>query len=47
MFFLSGGAGVDSYMHGAAPWSDPSLYVGLSPLYYLDRIKTPLAAERR
>jgi dipeptidyl aminopeptidase/acylaminoacyl peptidase len=27
---------------GVAPWQDPLRYVGNSPFYYLDRVKTPL-----
>jgi dipeptidyl aminopeptidase/acylaminoacyl peptidase len=42
MFYLSGGAGIDTYMHGATPWTDPSLYVALSPVYHVDEMTTPL-----
>jgi dipeptidyl aminopeptidase/acylaminoacyl peptidase len=41
-FFLGGGTGIDTYMHGATPWSDPSLYVALSPVYHVNEIRTPL-----
>lgn len=41
-FFLGNTDGVVKYMHGATPWSDPGVYVALSPVYHLDQIKTPL-----
>jgi dipeptidyl aminopeptidase/acylaminoacyl peptidase len=42
MFFVGGGAGIDTYMHGATPWSDPGVYVALSPVYHSDQMTTPL-----
>lgn len=41
-FFLDNPDGTAKYLHGATPWSDPALYVALSPVYHADEVNIPL-----